>query len=101
MDKISIIVPFHNNEEYLDECIKSLINQTYSNLEIILVNDGSDDGSLKLPLNTLKRIHELRLLISKRWALVPLVIVGLGMPAVITSALLMAMILSMRIIAST
>lgn len=42
-DKISIIVPIYNVEKYLEECIKSLVNQTYDNLEIILVDDGSPD----------------------------------------------------------
>lgn len=47
-DLISIIVPIYNVELYLDRCIESLVKQTYSNLEIILVNDGSTDGCKKL-----------------------------------------------------
>ena len=43
--KISIIVPIFNSEDYLDRCILSIINQSYRNLEIILVNDGSYDSS--------------------------------------------------------
>ena len=43
-DKISIIVPIYNVEKYLERCIISIINQTYTNLEIILVDDGSTDG---------------------------------------------------------
>lgn len=42
---ISVIVPVYNVEKYLKKCIDSLINQTYSNLEIILINDGSTDNS--------------------------------------------------------
>lgn len=42
---ISIIVPIYNVDKYLEECIESLKNQTYKNLEIILINDGSTDNS--------------------------------------------------------
>ncbi|WP_455537609.1 glycosyltransferase [Terrisporobacter sp.] len=45
---ISVIVPVYNAEKYLDKCIQSIINQKYSNLEIILVDDGSEDNSLNL-----------------------------------------------------
>ena len=43
--KISVIVPVHNAEKYLEQCIKSIVEQTYDNLEIILVNDCSTDAS--------------------------------------------------------
>ena len=42
---ISVIVPVYNVEPYLEEAIESVIHQTYTNLEIILVDDGSTDGS--------------------------------------------------------
>lgn len=45
MELISIIVPVYNVEKYLQRCIESLISQTYKNIEIILVNDGSTDNS--------------------------------------------------------
>lgn len=48
MSKITIIVPVYNTEKFLDRCITSLINQTYKDLEIILVDDGSVDSSLKI-----------------------------------------------------
>lgn len=48
MIKISIIVPIYNGEKYLSRCIKSLLNQTLKEIEIILVNDGSIDGSLEI-----------------------------------------------------
>ncbi len=47
-DLISVIVPIYRVEAYLKECIESIINQTYTNLEIILVNDGSDDNCPKI-----------------------------------------------------
>ena len=43
-DKISVIVPVYNVENYLRRCVDSIINQTYKNLEIILVDDGSPDN---------------------------------------------------------
>ncbi|WP_153053059.1 glycosyltransferase family 2 protein, partial [Streptococcus suis] len=45
---ISVIVPVYNVENYLHECLDSILNQTYQNLEIILVNDGSTDSSGKI-----------------------------------------------------
>lgn len=46
--KLSIVVPIYNSEKSLKKCIESLINQTYKNIEIILVNDGSLDKSLEI-----------------------------------------------------
>ena len=46
--KVSIIVPIYNVEKYLNNCLNSIVNQTYPNLEIILVNDGSTDSSLEI-----------------------------------------------------
>ncbi len=45
MELISVIVPVYKAEAYLDQCIASIVNQSYQNLEIILVDDGSPDGS--------------------------------------------------------
>jgi glycosyltransferase involved in cell wall biosynthesis len=48
---VSIIIPIYNAELYLTECIESVINQTYCNIEIILVNDGSKDKSFEICTN--------------------------------------------------
>ncbi|MBX9987787.1 glycosyltransferase family 2 protein [Priestia aryabhattai] len=45
---ISIIVPVYNVEAYLERCINSILNQTYRHLELIAINDGSTDGSLRI-----------------------------------------------------
>ena len=45
MAKISIIVPIYNVKDYLEQCVDSILNQTLKELEIILVDDGSTDGS--------------------------------------------------------
>jgi glycosyltransferase involved in cell wall biosynthesis len=63
-DLISIIVPVYNMEGYLDRCMSSILNQTYKNLEIILVDDGSTDSSPKicddyaLKDNRIKVVHK-------------------------------------------
>ena len=48
MELVSVIVPIYNVEAYLRRCLDSLVQQTYGNLEILLINDGSTDGSLHI-----------------------------------------------------
>lgn len=48
MNLISIIIPVYNAEKYINRCIKSIVNQSYQELEIIVVNDGSTDDSLSI-----------------------------------------------------
>ncbi len=45
MSKISVIIPVYNGEEYIKRCIDSIINQTYDNIQIIVINDGSTDNT--------------------------------------------------------
>mgnify|MGYP005801522567 CR=1 FL=1 len=47
-EKISIIVPVYNAEKYIEKCIKSILNQSYTDIELLLVDDGSTDGSLSI-----------------------------------------------------
>ena len=48
MPKVSVIIPIYNVEKYLQRCLESLINQTFSNIEIIALNNGSTDKSLEI-----------------------------------------------------
>lgn len=60
--KISIIVPVYNAEKYIERCIKSIIKQTYTNIEIIVVNDGSNDSSKE----SLEKIKDDRIIIINK-----------------------------------
>ena len=53
---ISVIVPVYNVERYLEECLNSIQNQTYTDIEVILVNDGSTDDSAVICENIVSRI---------------------------------------------
>ena len=60
MDLISVIVPVYNVKKYLKKCVDSIINQQYTNLEIILVDDGSTDGSSMLCDNLKKEDERIK-----------------------------------------
>ena len=62
--KVSIIIAIYNIEKYLGECLNSVINQTYKDLEIILVNDGSSDRSLDI-MNAYSKIDDRIICISQ------------------------------------
>lgn len=59
--KVSVILPIYNASTYLKECIDSLINQTYSNIEIIAINDGSTDESVKIIEQYMKKDNRIKL----------------------------------------
>lgn len=65
MSLISIIVPIYNTERYLDRCLTSIMNQTYSLLDIILVDDGSTDGSTKISEQYISKDSRFRLIKQK------------------------------------
>ena len=58
-NKVSVIVPVYNEEKYLDECLKTLLNQSYKNIEIIVIDDGSIDQSKHIAKKySVKYIHQ-------------------------------------------
>lgn len=62
---VSIIVPIYNVEKYLSQCLDSIISQSYSNIEIILIDDGSSDNSSSI-LDEYKRIDSRIIILSKK-----------------------------------
>lgn len=62
---ISVIIPVYNVERYLDECIQSVVNQTYSDWECILVDDGSSDGSGDICDEWTRRCERIRVIHQK------------------------------------
>ncbi len=65
MAKVSVIVPVYNVEKYLEECIESLINQTLTDIEIICINDGSTDNSLKILEELQKKDNRIKIINQK------------------------------------
>ena len=59
---ISVIVPVYKVEKYLDECVESIVNQTYRNLEIILVDDGSPDNCPQICDDWAKKDERIRVI---------------------------------------
>ena len=62
MDLISVIVPVYKVEAYLDRCVQSIVDQTYTNLEIILVDDGSPDRCPQMCDEWAKRDNRIRVI---------------------------------------
>ena len=59
-DLISVIIPAYNHERYVEECIRSIMAQTYRNIELIVIDDGSTDG-------TFAKLQELKPECEKRF----------------------------------
>lgn len=62
MELVSIIIPVYNVEAYLNRCIESVVNQTYRNLEIILIDNGATDGSPQICDDWAGRDHRIRVI---------------------------------------
>lgn len=65
MLKVSVIIPVYNVADYLDKCLDSVINQTYENLEIVIINDGSTDDSEKICLKYVSKDCRIKYIYQK------------------------------------
>lgn len=63
-DKITVIIPVYNMEKYIERCLLSVCNNTYKNLQIICINDGSTDGTIDI-LNRFKQKNDRIYIIDK------------------------------------
>lgn len=61
MPEVSVIIPVYNNERYIEECVRSVQNQTFADLEMIVINDGSTDGSGEILERILREDKRIRL----------------------------------------
>jgi glycosyltransferase involved in cell wall biosynthesis len=77
MSLISIIIPVYNQEKYLDRSLPSALSQTYSNIEIICINDGSTDNSLRILKNYQIRDERIKIIDQSNSGLVHAVSVGI------------------------
>jgi alpha-1,3-rhamnosyltransferase len=79
MPLVTIVVPSFNHESYIEECVKSVCNQSYSPLQVIVIDDGSSDGSPEI-LSNLKASYDFALIVQK----------NMGLATTLNSALILA-----------
>ncbi|WP_296878374.1 glycosyltransferase family 2 protein [Thomasclavelia sp.] len=70
MDKVSVVVPVFNKEKELKRCLNSIVKQTYNNIEIIIVDDGSTDNSYKIYTEFANKDKRIRIVKKKMKALI-------------------------------
>ena len=69
MKKVSIIIPVYNAEKYLEECLSSVLAQTYQDFEVLCVNDGSPDNCQKILEEYAKKDNRIRILVQENQGL--------------------------------
>lgn len=62
---ISVIIPVYNIEKYIANCLESVVSQTYNNIEVIVIDDGSNDKQVKFVIYMHQNIDLYRFIISK------------------------------------
>lgn len=62
---ISVIIPMYNAERYVEKCLESIINQTYKNIEVIIINDGSTDNSKEICENFAKKDNRIKVITTE------------------------------------
>ena len=67
-DLVSVIIPFYNEKIYFEECIQSVLNQSYKNIEIIIINDGSKSEFLQILENIKNKNQDKILYFIKKMA---------------------------------
>ncbi len=65
MEKVSVVIPIYNIEDYIGDCLKSVVNQTYKNLEIICVDDCGTDNSMNIVEDYAKGDHRIKIIRQK------------------------------------
>jgi alpha-1,3-rhamnosyltransferase len=68
MPLVTIVIPSFNHESYIEDCVKSVCNQSYSPLQVIVIDDGSSDGSPEI-LSNLKASYDFELIVQKNMGL--------------------------------
>ena len=63
---LTVIIPSYNNDQYIERCLKSIINQSIKNIKIIIVDDGSTDTSLDIIQRYTKKYNNIEYYTSKR-----------------------------------
>ena len=61
LDLVSVIIPVYNVEEYIEKCIDSVLRQDYKNIEVICVDDGSDDSTVNIIMNYVNKNRRVKL----------------------------------------
>lgn len=67
MPFLSIIIPVYNTEKYVSKCIDSILNQSFRDFELIIVNDGSTDSSLDICEVYKEKDYRIKLINLKKW----------------------------------